>query len=252
MSETANPAFSGPPAESGESEVKVAAAELNRLRGLEPALKELQAKYDEITGQHKAGLEAITAKDADLARLNGELEASRKTAGDERAQWESKLADAQKAADAQRAALEARVTEEAGKLGPLRQRFLERAKSEAIASGLAGAQFVGDADAQRRAAAAFRDFLAPQFAATEDGNGEPVIIHRASGRPAAEAMRDLLNAPEYQGFFAAQTRGGAGTDGTGSAAIESPGAYGSLEWLAAAVKRGQAMQHSGLILQPRS
>lgn len=232
----AHPAFNAPPAADGKSTVPITAeefAEFQRLKDLEPRFAELQAK-------HQADLATLTSKHGELAKALAELDTTRKSS------------------DEQRAALEARIAEATGQAGAIRQRYLDRAKSEAIASALAGVEFVGqDAAVKARVAGRFREMIAPGFDIAEDANGNPTVTERGTGRPFAEAMAGLLDAPENQGFFAPRTRGGAGTDGTGYAGSTihpsgNPHRPGSLEWHSLNLQRSRENNLSGLVLVNKS
>lgn len=226
----AHPAFNSPPAADGKSTVPITAeefAEFQRLKDLEPQFRDLQ-------GRHQADLATLTARDGELAKALAELDTARQGFAGERATLESKIAEA------------------TGKVDAIKARLMERAKAEAISAGLAGVAFVGDESTRPKVAGAFRDFVGGRFEAREDDQGNVAVFESATGKPAAEALKAMLTAPEFSGFFAANTRGGAGTDGTGSTdrtitASGNPHRPGTLEWHAANLARSRE-NASGLVI----
>lgn len=250
MSEQAHPGFNQPPAADADSAVTIKASELQRyrsmeaeverLKALEPQLQDLRSKYDAD----------LADRDGRLTTLNGELEAIRKSAGDERAQWEAKLADTTKA-------LEAKLAEASSQVAPYRQRLMDQAKMEAIHAATAGVDWVGDASTRPEVAGAFRSLVAPRLDTIEDADGNISVVERSTGRPAAEAIKGMLNEPRYLGFFAPKTRGGSGTDGAGSTSSTvhpsgNPHPPNSVEWHGWNMARAREANGSGLLIRERS
>lgn len=211
-------AFQSPPAANGASLIQIPAEEWHRLRSLEPTLAEFQRKSQaDIDAKEQERLKAIGDKDG-VQRL---LDESNKS-------WQSKLDAAN------------------GSIAKTREKYHGKALESALAGSLAGVQFVGEnAEVQGRVAANFRSIIQGRFEVREDEGGNLEVRDKVSGRPAADVMKELLNAPEHQGFFAPKTRGGAGTDGSGSAGNQAdpnanPHPFNSVAWHGWNVSRGRA------------
>lgn len=213
-----NPAFGTPPVANGASVLQITAEEYHKLRSFESQLGEFQKKYQaDLDAQNNERLKVI-----------GEKEGVQKLLEESNKGWQRKLDEAN------------------GSIAKVRDLYHSKAKSEALSAPLAGIEFVGnDADTKAKVAANFRTLIEGRFEVREDDAGNLVVRDKVSGRPAADVMKELLNAPEYQGFFAPKTRGGSGTDGTGSAstsatATENPHQFGSLDWHAWQIARSRS------------
>ena len=111
--------------------------------------------------------------------------------------------------------------------------FAEKTSS-AIASALNGRSFAGSDPAAT--AALVRRLLEGEIETVRDPQGTPLTRSRADLRPAADYLKARLDSPEFAVFFAPQSRGGSGGDGTRPAGTPQPQAPGSLEAIAARFK----------------
>jgi hypothetical protein len=225
---TVHPAFSNPPAASGASLVQISADEFQRFRSVEAEFGKLQSKLNaELVAKEAERLQAL----ADAGKSREALEEQRKS-------WESKLSDAN-----------------AG-FNKVRDQYHGKAKSEVIVSSLVGREFAGDKpEVQAKVAQKFLRDIDPLFETIEDATGNLIVREKGTGRPAADAIKELINAPENQHYFAPKSRGGAGTDGTGSAShaqqTDNPHPPGSAAWHGHNYKKSM-VNATGLIITPRS
>lgn len=121
-----------------------------------------------------------------------------------------------------------------------REWLRERSDTE-INAVLAGRTFAG-ADPQATAAIV-RRLLSDEVEAVRDAQGNPVIRDRKTLRPAAEYLKERLEAPDMAIFFAATHRGGSGTDGARPAAATPKAQPGSFEeWAEAYREQAKAAQ----------
>lgn len=93
----------------------------------------------------------------------------------------------------------------------MEEKWLGEKRQAAINEALAGRQFTGDPAITSRM---LRQLLESEVEAVLGPNGEPQIRDRVTLRPAADYLKERLESPALGIFFAAQTRGGSGTDGT--------------------------------------
>jgi hypothetical protein len=136
--------------------------------------------------------------------------------------------------------------EQETKLATLQTTLLNRERSLVVASALAGVPFASDA-----AAADARELLGLRVEAAFGPDGAPSVRDRATGRPAADVIREWLASPAAAHYLKPSTAGGAGATGghtpppnpatpTGEAAIVA-------QWKAAR----QAQGDGALWMQPR-
>lgn len=232
-----SPGFNSPPVASSASPVTIPAAELARFRALEAEYQEFQAKtLPELRTAHEA---AMQAKEAERLQVLAERDGAVQILGSERQSW----------GDQQRA-LEARVNEATSAAAASRQRHLDHVKAVALADALAGCVWSGESpEVRAKVAARFRRDLEPSFEVIEE-NGQAIVKEKATGRPISEVIPAILAAPDSQIYFAPSSRGGSGTDGTGSI-YGSQLRTGSAEWHAGQLRRGQAALRAstGIILE---
>src|SRR5437764_14293916 len=94
---------------------------------------------------------------------------------------------AEKGLEAERNRLEARIVESQAKYADLERQYLSEKKAVAVADALSGIKFVSP-EAERQ----MRQLLEPQFAATRDNAGQPVVRDAVTGRPAADVIREAI------------------------------------------------------------
>ena len=94
-----------------------------------------------------------------------------------------------------------------------------------------------------------RRLIQDEFETVRDASGVLVVRDRASGRPAAEAIRERLDSPQYAIFFAPSSRGGSGSDGTRPPASPHSLQPGSLESIASQWRDRQT-QYKAIGLHP--
>jgi len=141
------------------------------------------------------------------------------------------------ALEAQRQSWETKLGEAQTSFNKVRDLYHGKAKAEALTGPLAGIEFAGDKpEVKAVAALQFRSLVEPRFETFEDQQGNLIVREKGSGRPAADVMKELINAPEYQHFFSPKSRGGSGTDGTRSAGAgqtdpnQNPHPMGTRAW----------------------
>lgn len=189
----AAPAQAGEPAHGEESQ---------RLRAMEAQLRDLQRQQEAALDQkEQERLRALAEK----GQIEEALEQQRRS-------WERKHAEA------------------VSRFTLLEQQVFGERKSAAIAEAIQGRSFVGDSPEQRTAAAAMvRKLLQDEFETVREASGALVVRERASGRPASEALRERLESPQFAIFFAATSRGGAGSDASRPYVATRGAQPGSLE-----------------------
>ena len=213
-----NPAFQQPPAGPGENREKPAAPappptvpltvdEYNRLRGLETQLSQFQAeKQAAIDAKEKERIQAL----ADAGKVKEALEAREK--------W-----FAEKQAEA------------AKKHSELETQYFGEKINAALYEATSGLSFASD-----HAAGMCRQLLRDQLEARREADGSIKVIDKASGRPAADVLRERLSDESLAFFFKPTTRGGSGSDGARHPAPpQQPPQPGSLDAIADAWKAGQ-------------
>lgn len=167
--------------------VPLTVEEYQRLRGVERQLSEFQAAQAKaLEEKEQARLQVMAEK----GKVQEAFEESRKS-------WEAKLAEQ----SAKHAALEELIGNER--------------KAATIAEAFHGREFLGETPEQRASTAAMvRRLLQDEFEVGRDASGVFVVRDKASGRPAAEVIRERLDSPQFALFFRPSTSGGSGTDGT--------------------------------------
>jgi len=149
----------------------------------------------------------------------------------------------EEALKAHRQLFEAKQLEAESRYAALEQRVFDRERSSVIGEVLAGRTIAGETPEVREGRAKIlRMLLQEQVEVSRDASGEIVVRDRASGRPAADVLRERLSDDQSLAiFFAPNTRGGSGTDGTRAPAAKDNGQHapGSLEAIAARFKAQQ-------------
>jgi hypothetical protein len=216
----ASPVFAQPPREAGAPPIQInlPVDEYNRYRSIERELADFRR-------DQAAALEA--AENARIKALadKGQVE---EALNQQRQSWEQKHAEA----TTRYAQLEAQV-------------HAER-KSAVMAGAFNGIVFVGETPEDQAATAAFvQRSMADDFETVRDASGTLAVREKASGRPAAEAIRERLSRPPYTSLIAASRGGGSGGDGTRPPANGQHAPQpGSLEAIADAYRRNQGQYPS--------
>jgi hypothetical protein len=201
-----HPDFARPPAGAPggpppASSVALPVEEYQRLRSLEKQLEEFQK-------QQQAALEM---KETERLRALAEKGQIEEALSQQRKAWEQKHAEA------------------LARSAQLEQQIHAERTSAAITEALQGRAFVGDSPEQRAATAAMvRRLLLDEFETVRDSSGALVVREKTTGRPAAEALRERLNSPQFGIFFAPSSRGGSGSEGSWLPANSPPTPPGSL------------------------
>jgi hypothetical protein len=155
----------------------------------------------------------LRALEAQLMEVQRQQEATLEAKEQERLRALAEKGQIEEALEQQRRAWERKHSDAVSRYTLLEQQVFGERKSAAIAEALQGRTFVGDSPEQRSAAAAMvRRLLQDEFETVREGSGSLVVRERASSRPAAEALRERLDSPQFAIFFAATSRGGAGGD----------------------------------------
>jgi hypothetical protein len=183
-------------------------------------LKGLEAQVDELRSARTTDLDAKEAERIKSLAERGRIE---------------------EALSRQRQALEAKLGESAARFAELERQIFDERKAAVIAQAFAGRSFVGDGpERQAEAAMQVRALLESRFETVRDASGSLVVRDKASGRAAADVIRETLDSASYAHFFAPSSRGGAGGDATRSAPSPKPPKPGSLDFIAAEFKARQA------------
>lgn len=186
----ASPVFQQPPRAEGGAPITIPLTmdEYNRLRGFERELSDFRR-------DQAAAMEAKEAERIKALADKGQVE---EALSQQRQSWEQKHAEAT-----------TRYTQ-------LEQQVFSERMSAVMADTLAGYTFVGETPEEQAATAAFvKRSMVGDLETRRDASGAMVTIEKASGRPAAEAIRERLSQPPYKALIAASSRGG-GSGGDGS------------------------------------
>jgi hypothetical protein len=197
--------------------------EFQRLRSLEKQLEEFQ----------RVQQSTLEAKEAERLRALAEKGQIEEALAQQRKTWEQKHAE-----------VVSRYTQ-------LEQQIHAERKNGAIAEAFHGRSFVGETPDQRSATAMMvRRLIQEDFETTRDASGALVVREKASGRPAAEVLRERLDSPAYAIFFAPSSRGGAGSDGTRPPVSPHSAAPGSLDSIVSEWRNRQS-QYQSFGLHPK-
>jgi hypothetical protein len=206
-----------PPAPSAPPTIPLTVEEYQRLRSLEDQLEEVR----------KIQQSALEAKEAERLRALADKGQIEEALSQQRKAWEQKH------------------TEAVARYAQLEQQVHAERKSSAIAEALHGRTFVGETSEQRAATAAMvRRLLQDDFETTHDASGTLVVREKVSGRPAAEVLRERLEAPQFAIFFAPSSRGGAGGDATRPPAGVQQAQPGSLDAIVSQWRNQQSRYQS--------
>jgi hypothetical protein len=187
-----------------------------------------------LTAEEQQRLRTLVSQLKEYQRLQ---EATLEQKETERLRALAEKGQIEEALNQQRAAWEQKHAEALSRYSSLERQVYEERKTAAIAEAFHGRSFVGDSPEQKTAAAAMvRRLLQDEFETVRDGSGALLVRDKASGRPAAEAIRERLDSPQFAIFFAPSSRGGAGGDGTRPTALPHAGPPGSLESIASQYK----------------
>jgi hypothetical protein len=210
-----NPVFQAPPtgAPGGPAippVVPLTVDEYQRLRGIE-------RDHAELTRQNQQALQK--AEDARLKAI-ADKDGAEKALTEQKTTWEQRLAA------------------ETTKYQSLEQTLYVADKASTLSASLAGVTFAGETSEDKaETARQLRAILEPQFETSRDASGQIITREKGTGRPAAIVLQEAVASKKFSHFFAAQSRGGSGTDGTRSTATP-PNAFqpGSLDAVAADYK----------------
>jgi vancomycin resistance protein YoaR len=162
----------------------------------------------------------------------------------------AKAGESERALAEQRTTYEQRVTEANTKYASLEQTLFSADKNATLASSLSGVTFAGETPEDKaETARQLRAILEPQFDTSRDASGAIITREKGTGRPAADVLKEALASKRFAHFFAAQSRGGSGTDGTRPAATTQPIVQSNLEAVAADYK-ARLGQFGSFGLQP--
>ncbi|MDE2100494.1 MAG: hypothetical protein KGL39_24835 [Patescibacteria group bacterium] len=121
---------------------------------------------------------------------------------------------ADKALEQQRTAWEGKLTEAQARAKQIESRMLAANRKTVIAQALSGKVFSGaTAEIQASQTKQLQTLLDNEIEASIDGNGDPIVRDKLTGRPADQVLREMLAGPEYAHYFAANGAGGTGGGG---------------------------------------
>ncbi len=163
---------------------------------------------------------------------------------------------AEQALDEQKKSWESKVTESNTKYGELERQVYDREKTRVLDSALVGRTFVGESPERQSAKAGqLRRLLESEYETTRLADGNLIVRHKATGRPAEDVLKESLASPDYEHFFKATSQGGAGGDATrssgGSSQTANPHKPGSVEFYAFQMKAQSAQYPSFGLAVPR-
>lgn len=213
-----NPTFQQPPtgAPGGPPippTIPLTVEEYQRLRGAERQLSEFQQQQQQaVEAAEQARIKALAEK--------GEVE---RALEEHRRLWQDK----------EQQALQ--------KYATLETQVVQKDADTLVTSLIAERQVAGETpEIRAERTKILKSFLMPEIDSSRDPDGRFVHRDKASGRPAADVIRERLSAEALANFFAATSRGGSGTDGTRPPANPQT-QPGSLEAIAAefAARQGQ-------------
>lgn len=189
--------------------VQLSVDEYQRLHTLESELRELRSAQ-------QAALDAKEAERIKALADKGEVDAALESL---RRQYDDKVGESRQ------------------RYADLERQVADERRNAVVAQALAGRRFVND-HASRQAIG----LLAADVEVSRGTDGRLVDVDRLTKRPAADALKDKLDSPEFAHFFAADAvAGGAAQSGgrNDAAAADTP-KPGSLEAVAAEFKARQA------------
>jgi hypothetical protein len=114
----------------------------------------------------------------------------------------------------QRKAWEQKHAEALAQASQIEQAWWSEKLNAVITDALAGRQFNSEDPAET--SRLLRTMLAQELEAVRGPDGQPVIRHKATLRPAAEYLAERLQSKALAGLFRAASTGGAGADGSRS------------------------------------
>jgi hypothetical protein len=150
-----------------------------------------------------AEYERLIKSDRELATVQAQKRADAEAAEQQRIRLMAEKGDIEKALTTQEANYKGKLDEQSQKYTTLEQRFLGKAKSLAVAEGMANLEFASDfarADMQRS--------LEQDFVSRLDSSGEPAVVDPISGRPALEVIRERIKSGRYDHCLNPTSRGG--------------------------------------------
>ena len=207
----ASPPFQEPPAGPGERRVApiwMAPEDFTRTQNELRTLREYKAEQEKLA-------ELAEADRVKLLTDKGQIE---------------------EAYNMQKLRYEQKLTEASTRAQTIEKQWLEEKRVAAINEALEGRQFAGVDP--KATAKLVRTLLESEIEAVMGEGASPVIRDRKTLRPAVDYLPERLNSPDLALFFKAETRGGAGTDGTRTPANQPKPAEGSYEaWAADYRKR---------------
>lgn len=211
--------FTKPPAAPGEQRttpappsVSLPVDEYQRFRGLERQLADYQtAKQAEVDAKEQERIKALADK--------GEIESA---LNEQKRIWETKHLDAEK------------------RFKELEGQILAEKYESTVSAFMTEVEWVGDTPEQRaEAALMFKLRVQSDLETVRLADGSIKVRDKASGRPAAEVLRERLSDPKLSFLIASKNRGGSGGDGTRTPANQNAPEPGSLEAIAADYKAKQ-------------
>lgn len=211
---TSTPAPAAPVAPAAPTMVPLTVEEYQRFRGIEQ-------QFGDFQRQQAAALELKETERIRALADKGQTEEAFK---------------------AHRQLYEAKQVEAEAKYAALETKVFEKERNAVINEVLAGEKIAGETPELRAARTGILKLqLQGLVEVSRDSSGEIVVKDKASGRPAADVLRERLSDPALAIFFEPNSRGGSGGDGTRTPANPEKPAPGSLQDVAAQWKasRGQ-------------
>ena len=228
-----HPDFTKPPAAQGENRAAPAPA---------PAAQTVPFTMDQV--------QRFIAIEREL----NEIKAAKQTEVEQAKQAEllamAKAGDSEKALEEQRKIGQQKEADALKRYAALEQKVFDKVRESVVNDVLSGHTIAGETPEVKQARAKIlRSILLEQIEVSHGTDGDPVARDKASGRPAVEVLRDRLSDPTLAIFFAPNSRGGSGSDGTRPPANQDQSAPGSLEAIAAQFKAKQG-QYAPMGLGP--
>ena len=195
-------------------------------------------------------LQRYASLEAQLAQVQRDRQAEVDMKEGERIKALAEAGQIKEALKAQESLWQQRENDAKQKLANLERQWSDEKAEVVLVSALNGRNFAGATDAERQAAAGMlKTILRGEIEAVRNVDGSVMVKDKASGRPAADVLNERISAPALAFFFAPQSRGGSGSDGTRPPAHQETPMAGSLDAIAAQYKANQG-QHPSMGLSP--
>lgn len=151
----------------------------------------------------------FTRASARLAEIEAENRRQAEAKEQERLRIMAEKGQAEQALNTLREAKEVEIRKAEERYATLEQKWLGEKKAVTIAGALDGVKPLSAVAAQQ-----MKQLIDLRLIASLDANGQPLVKDAATGRPAAEYIKEAIASGEFDHFLEPGSRGGAGAAGT--------------------------------------